>query len=165
MRNEKAQSDNATAGISCFQIKAKKVILSLSHKSGQRLLLLGCKAAEQGHLCKWKMSLSLVPWFQRDPQARQCVAGLDFLQGHLKRPLRKPMRMKPRLKWKPEDVKCARSMIHLLRKAEGTERSQLKSVCVLQDVELERWGYPSHQSLETWSCMICWCIEICKFVC
>lgn len=136
-----------TAGISCSQINAKKVILPLSHQSGQRLLLLECGAAElrtrQGHLCKWKMSLSLVPWFQRVPQAGQCVAGLDFLQGHLEGHFINLWGWS--LGWN-EDQRMLN---------EESWRHRMESICVLQDVELERWGYPSPQSLATWSHMIC----------
>jgi hypothetical protein len=69
------------------------------------------------------------------------VAGLEFLHGHLERLLHELMKIKSRLQTRPEDVKDAGTMRHLLRKTEGTEWSQLYGA-----IELESWSYPSPQS-------------------
>lgn len=43
---------------------------------------------------------SLVPRFQIKPdEARQCVAGSDFLQGRPEKPLHEAVNVKPRFKW------------------------------------------------------------------
>lgn len=73
----------------------------------------------------------LFPWFQTAIVAKKCVAGRTHIRGHegLKargpeKPLHGTVKEKPRLFWKPQDVRNDRAVNYLPRKIAYRKWSQ-----------------------------------------
>lgn len=54
-------------------------------------------------------------------EARQYVAGLESLWAASERAMHGTVRLKPKLQWKSQELKDARNMNHVLRKALGNK--------------------------------------------
>jgi hypothetical protein len=68
-----------------------------------------------------------LPKFQRKAwEFRQCLTGLESLQAAHGRAMHKVLKVKPKLQWKPKEIKDARIIEFLMRKAPGSEDNQPK---------------------------------------
>jgi hypothetical protein len=57
-------------------------------------------------------------------KARQCVAEFEYVGGAPKRVMHEAVKVKSKTQWRPQEVRDARNMEHLLRKVSGHEQSQ-----------------------------------------